>query len=905
LRYLYVILSTVCLLSTICRTANAQHSFDYKLGRADSGKYLSELLREVEQRENVRFFFISEWLQSLIIPKISEETRLDVILNSLFSGTELTYLVMDEKTLVIVMDPTNLINHKQAIDKAIAEKISITQMAIGDSKTSRNSSRLTISGRVVDSRTAEPIPQVNIQVSDSRYNTSTDGAGYFKIELAAPGAYLFSLSSVNYDPEAISLMVYESGELNVDLEKETRILDEVIIEAGSTQDVSTSRIGRVDFGMKEIKRAPAFLGEVDLVKQVQLLPGVTTAGEAASGFNVRGGSVDQNLLLYDGLPVFNSSHAFGFLTSFNSEAIREVSFFNGGIPAKFGGRISSVLDIHSKDGSFEKWSGKIGIGMITGNIMLSGPLKKDKTAFIASMRSTYSDWLLNSIRTNYADLSKSSVFFYDATLKITHKVNNQTELSLVGYSTKDSFRLFGDSTYGWTNLQGLLKLKHKFSETLDSEFLFGANSYGYNVVNNDFLTASELSYKINTTSIKADFDYLFKNGSASFGWQVLHYQFNPGRLEPKSTISNAKPVDIEKQFALENAFYVSRDWALKNRFFVDAGLRIPTFFNFGPAHVNVYKDNEPKSTTGVIDTLNFASGEIVKLFAGLEPRISLRWAFNASSSLKFGYNRIYQYLHLVTNTTAVTPVDIWQPSGYHFRPQHADQISLGYFKNIGGEKYTTSVEAFYKDISNIADFKDGAKLILNPALETELLQGKGRSFGFETTFGKNSGRFSWSLNYTFSRSLRQISGVTPQESINGGKEYASNFDQPHIINYSWKYSLSKRIFFTGIFTYRTGRPITIPLAGFQLENTTVTYFSDRNQYRIPDYHRLDLALSIEGNHKRKKIAEGTWVISVYNVYGRQNPYTIFFENSTKGVPVPYQLSIVGTVFPSISYNLKF
>jgi len=899
-----IILLATGLFCALHKPGVAQQVIDIKVTHVDSRKLLAELLTEIEQKNKARFFFIPEWLEARTVPDISEETNLSTVLSSVFMGSDLSYLVMDSSTLVIVKDPTNLIKHKESVEKAMAEKISISQITMGGSRSSKRTNKLLLLGRVVDSQTGEPLPQVNIQVSESRYSTSTDRSGNFKIDIPT-GVYFLNFSAVSYESKGISLAAYEGGELNVDLEKEDVVLEEVIIESRSTQDVSLSIIGQLDIAMKEMKRSPAFLGEVDLVKQVQLLPGVTTAGEAASGFNVRGGSVDQNLVLYDGLPVFNSSHAFGFLTSFNSEAIREVSFYNGGIPARYGGRISSVLDIQSKDGNFEKWGGKIGLGMITSNILLEGPIKRGKTAVVASLRTTYSDWLLNLIKTDYADLSKSSVFFYDATLKLTHKLDDRTTLSLTGYSTKDSFRLIGDSTFGWTNLQGAMKVSHRFSSNLDSEFLVGVNSYGYNVRNNNMLTSSELTYRINTTSIKAGFNYLLGKSNMSFGWQLLHYQFNPGKLEPRSSISNAKPVDLPNQFAVENAFYLSRDWSWKNRFFVNAGLRIPTFFSFGSAEINIYKDGQPKSLSSVVDTLSFKSGEIVRVFAALEPRVSLRWSVSPTSSLKFGYNRIYQYLHLVTNTTAVTPVDIWQPSGYHFMPQYADQISIGYFKNIAQEKYATSAEVFYKEISNITDFKDGAKLVLNSALETDLLQGKGRTFGIETTFAKNIGRLTWSFNYTFSRSFRKIAGATPEESINGGREYSSNFDQPHIVNFSWKYNVTKRIFFTGIFTYRTGRPITIPLAGFQFENTTATYFSDRNQFRIPDYHRLDVALSIEGNHKRRKIAEGTWVISVYNVYGRQNPYTIFFKNSLNGVPVPYQLSIIGTIFPSISYNLKF
>jgi hypothetical protein len=362
---------------------------------------------------------------------------------------------------------------------------------------------------------------------------------------------------------------------------------------------------------------------------------------------------------------------------------------------------------------------------------------------------------------------------------------------------------------------------------------------------------------------------------------------------------------LNTQHSLENSVFGAYEKTLADRFFVEAGLRIPLFISFGSASVNVYQNGVPRDVTTVEDTLRFGKFKPIKTYAGLEPRFSVRWMATPTSSIKFGYNRLYQFLHLVTNTAAVTPVDVWQPSGYYFKPQRSDQVSLGLFKDYKNKVYGASVEGFYKSINNILDFKDGAQLILNKHLETDLLQGKGKAYGVETSFAKNSGKLSGSINYTYSRSFRTFAGPSTNESINRGKQYPSNFDQPHILNVAWKINLSRRHFFTGNFTYRTGRPVTVPLSVFEFENTTVAYFSGRNQYRIPDYHRLDFALVIEGNHKRKKLGDGTWIFSVYNVYGRRNPYTIFFKGSNNGIPKPYQLSIVGTIFPSVSFNFKF
>jgi hypothetical protein len=885
-------------------TVKAQGILEFKLDGTEQGKSLSVILGEIEKKNTARFYFLPEWIEPISFQQSYEGQTLGEALDDLFQGSDLNYLSLYPHAVVIIKDPTQPLLRKKAIEAAVRQKKKIVQYKFGEPGKSKKGQRVIITGQVIDAKNREPMPHTNIKVIDTQYAATTDETGKYMLSLA-PGPHVLNFSFVDYEDKVIDLMAYANGEINLEMEAEPILLEEVIIQDQAARDLTTSRVGLTQLTMREIKHAPALLGEADLIKQVQILPGVTTVGEAASGFNVRGGSVDQNLILYDGLPVFNSSHVFGFLSAFNPEAIRDVSFYRGGIPAEYGGRVSSVLDIRSRDGDYEKWNGNAGIGMITSNLMINGPLRKGKTSLAASFRSTYSNWLIHSIRTDYADLSKSSVFFYDGTVKLTHLFSDRTKLSFTGYSSKDAFRLMGDSTYRWDNLQASAKLDHQFSPKLGSEFVAGMSSYGYSVVNGNYLTASQLSYRITSSMVKAGFHYQEGNHKINFGWQVAHYGFDPGTFKPDSPGSNARRISIDKQYSIENAFYLADALSFNEKIFVEAGIRLPLFVSFGPGSVNVYKAGAPLETANLTDTLHFRRGQAIKTYFGLEPRLSFRWMASPTSSIKLGYNRVYQFLQLVTNTTAVTPVDIWQPSGYYFKPQRADQVSLGYFKDFRDKKYGASIEVFYKAIENILDFKDGAQLILNKHLETDLLQGKGLSYGAEFSFSKNTGRITGSLNYTYSRSFRLITGPTSSESVNEGKRYPANFDQPHIVNFSWKYNLSRRFFFTGNFTYHTGRPVTIPLSAFPSEHTTVAYFSGRNQYRIPDYHRLDIALVMEGNHKRKKLGDGTWVLSLYNVYGRKNPYTVFFKSSGNGIPEPYQLSIIGTVLPSISYNFKF
>jgi hypothetical protein len=883
-------------------TVSGQSILVYKFTGAEQGKALPAVLAEIETNTGGNFFYRPEWVQSLTIPHDITGLTLAEVLDRLFDGTDLGYIAMYPRTVIIVKDPTQAILHREAIETAVRDKKKIDRLVFGDAGKSA-AGKVKITGKVIDAKSRLPVPRLNIHVSDQHSGVTTDEAGNYSLTLS-PGLHVLTFSFLDYDTRVIDLEVYEDAQIDLEMEEAAVMLDEVVVQDQASRELTTSRVGLTQLNMTDMKQAPALLGEIDLVKQVQVLPGVTTVGEAAAGFNVRGGSVDQNLILYDGLPVFNSSHVFGFLSAFNSEAIRDVSFFRGGIPAEFGGRASSVLNISSKDGDLSKWNGNGGIGLITSNLMVNGPLKKDKTSLAASLRSTYSNWLVRSLRTDYADLSNSSVFFYDGTLKLTHLVSDRTRVSFTGYSSRDAFRLIGDSTYYWNNLQLSAKADHEFSESLRGEFVFGRSSYNYSVVNGDYRTASELSYRISTWVAKAGFHHQHGQHKVMFGWQTLHYRFNPGSLKPDSPESNAADFSLDKQYSVENAIYVSDEWQLNEKVLVEGGLRIPVFTSVGSASIYQYGEG-PRNVDNIVDTLIIGKGKNIKTYWGLEPRLSVRWMTGAHSSIKLGYHRMYQYLHLVSNTTAVTPVDIWQPSGYYFKPQRSDQVSLGYFRDFAEKKYGASIEVFYKMLDNVIDFKDGAQLILNDHLETDLLQGKGTAHGVELSLTKNAGRLTGSVNYTYARAFRKIAGPTTAESISEGKKYPANFDQPHIANASWKYRLSRRYFFTGNFTFHSGRPVTIPLAAFVYEHGSVTYFSERNQYRIPDYHRLDLGLIMEGNHRRKKAGKATWSLFVYNVYARRNAYTVFFRNDESGIPKPYQLSIVGTIMPSLSYNFRF
>jgi len=880
----------------------SQSILDVRLDGSEQGKNLGVVLKEWESRYGLRSYFISDWTRDIQVTQSYKDQKLRIALDDILLGTDLNYVVMHNYALVIVKDPSQSIQRKALLTSAAQEKKRIDKMVLGEASRMKRGQNVVVQGTVLADQTKEPLVGASVIVSDLGTGVTTNADGNFELRLAA-GLHVITVAYVNYQEQVFDLAAYEDGSMKVVLEENPTMLDELIVQDKTVQDVATSRIGITQINIRDIKKSPALMGEVDLVKQIQTLPGVATAGEAASGFNVRGGSVDQNLILYDGIPVFNSAHVFGFFSTFNSEALRDVNFFRGGIPAEYGGRVSSVLDIRSKEGDNEKWRANGGIGIISSNLLIGGPLVKDKTTLMISGRTTYSDWVTRQIRTNYVDLKNSSVSFLDGTFKLAHKFSNKTKLALSGYLSHDFFRLKGDSSYQWNNKLFSARIDHQLGDGNSLDFTVGVGSYGYQVSDPNKYNGFDLNYGILYPTLRANF---YMNRSAhhlNVGIQSTMYDFDPGHLSPSGPLSSKQEIRMDKQRSLESGIFVTDGIQINDLINLDLGMRLSVFNLIGPATIVNYADRPPTSASA-IDTVRKASGAFYHTYYGLEPRVSARYAINERWSLKAGYNRIFQYLNLLTNTTAVTPVDVWMPASPYVRPQMADQVSAGLFGSFRKAGVEVFSEVFYKKLSNLLDFRDGAQLLLNPNVETDLLQGKGRAYGAEFSAAKTSGRFTGSVNYTYSRSLRTITGPTTETSINEGREYPSSFDQPHIVNLNWKYGLTKRIFLTGSFTYRSGRPVTIPISAFSIDHIPMAYFSDRNQFRIPDYHRMDIALVFEGSLKRKKMFDGTLIISVYNVYGRKNPYTVFFKEDSLGGLRPYQLSVVGVAFPSVTYTFR-
>lgn len=881
---------------------SAQSVLNVKLDASDKGKPLTEVLSRLEAGERVRFFYLEDWMRPIQIVRDPAGRSLQQVMLELFENTDLTFYELHGKAVIIVRDPAKEMQHQELLTTAVREFRKPRQVIFGTDKDFKPGQRVRFAGKITDSKSGEPVSGATVRVTDLNAGVITDNDGRFEVEVLS-GIHVVNINYINYDEQVIDLTAYGDGEIAIELEETPVLLEEVVVTDRAAREVTTARMGQTKISLQEIRRLPALLGEVDIVKQIQALPGVTTAGEAASGFNVRGGSVDQNLVLFDGVPVFNTSHAFGFFSAFNSGAIRDVTFYRGGIPAEFGGRASSVLDLSSADGDPAKWQVNGGIGLISTQLQAGGPVIKEKTSVAASIRTTYSDWLARSIRTNYADLSDASVAFYDGTFKISHRFSDKARLSASVYRSHDAFRLAGDSSYAWNNQVLSLRFDKTFSPSFQATFSAGSGQYGYLVNNREPETAFDLSYRITYPTAKADFTWQGGVHKISFGSQATWYNFDPGRLEPGSG-SSIRQIVMPEQRSAEFAVYAGDGLTIGERFFLELGARYSMFKALGPASEYTYAPGLPLETINQTGKTDFSDGEVVKAYTGLEPRASLRFSLSEKSSIKAGAQRAYQYLHLISNTTAVTPIDIWLPSGTYFKPQYADQVSLGFYRTMKDKTIDAFVEGFYKQMNRIVDFKDGARLILNDHIETDLLQGAGKSYGIEFSVTKTAGRLQGQASYTWSRSLRTINGPTEREKINQGFEYPSNFDQPHALTAQWRYGISRRIFFTGNFTFRSGRPVSAPYAGYIVDNVAIGNFSERNQFRIPDYHRLDLGVVLEGSHRRNKKISGSWTLSAVNVYSRRNPYSVFFQGQSNGIFDAYKISVIGTIIPSLTYSFK-
>lgn len=760
-----------------------------------------------------------------------------------------------------------------------------------------------INGKVSDFDSRESLLGVNIFVEELSTGVVTDLDGTYLLVLDK-GKYTLRVSFIGFENKRIPIEVKGNGKLPLRLKEDLLQLQEVVVFGTNPEEnVKSADLGKSTLSIKSIEALPPLAGEVDILKSLTLLPGVTTVGEVSSGFHVRGGGADQNLILLGGATLYNPSHLFGFLSSFNADLISDVTLYKGGIPARYGGRGSSILDVRYKTGDLNAWHGKASVGMVASKLTLEGPIVQNKLSIIFGGRLSYSDWLLRT--TSDPDIKNSSAQFYDLNAVINYHLNSKNKISYSFYQSSDDFKFSSDTTFAWTNRSHALRWDHTFTD----QFVFSASlvnsQYNFSILNDTGINDFQLGSDINDTGLTLDFNYNFtETNSINFGGQSKLMEINPGKLDPTTSSSSVLATDVEDELGNESAAYIQHTFDLGKRLTVSYGVRYNLFRYLGANTVNRYEPLLPRTEENIVEQVTFEDGEVIKQFDGFAPRASLRFSLGENSSIKMGYNKMFQYIHLISNTSTIAPTDVWKLSDEFLDPEIVTQYSVGLFKNLNDNSIETSIEAYYKDIENIVEYKDGADLILNSNIETELLTGKGRAYGVELFFKKKQGRLTGWLSYTYSRSERQVVGPYPEETINNGEWYRSNFDKPHDFTAVTQYNISDRVSFSTIFSYSTGRPVTYPSAKFEYFGQDVAYYDERNVNRAPDYHRLDASLTFSFN-ARRKLWQGDWVFSVINLYSRRNAFSVFFDDIPGAPPQAYQLSILGAPFPSLSYSVKF
>lgn len=760
-----------------------------------------------------------------------------------------------------------------------------------------------VDGKVIDILTGEPLDGVNILLEAQKKGTVSDKYGRFMLVLLG-GNYDAKVSSIGYETLKLPFSVRGNGTIKIRLSEELLELEEVIVAAVSAdENVQSTDIGKSTIAIEAIEALPPFAGEIDVLKSIILLPGVSTVGEASSGFNVRGGSSDQNLILLGGAPLYNPSHLFGFFSSFNSDVIKDVTLYKGGIPAKYGGRGSSILDLSFKTGNFNDWSGKASVGLISAKLVVDGPIIKNKFSVMAAGRTSYSNWILNSI--NDAEISNSAASFYDVNGILNYQINSKNDLSYSFYRSFDNFKFASDTSFLWSNQNHVIKWNHEFNENFLLGLSFARTAYDFKIKNKAGFSNFELKSGIIDQGASLGITYeLGEGNTVSIGIQSKELNINPGAMTPLNSGSSVSAKFTEEEKGLESGAYLQHDIDITRQLSLTYGLRYSQFRYLGSNTIFEYEAFKPRREENIINQLNFNNNQTIKMFDGFEPRFALRWALSTSSSLKIGFNRMFQYIHLISNTTTIAPTDVWKLSDPHIAPEKVTQYSIGLFKNFRNNSIETSVEAYYKGLDNILEYKDGAELILSDHLETELLNGIGKSYGLELYLKKKTGRLTGWVSYTWSRSKRQVIGAYPEEIINHGEWFPSNFDKPHDLTTVAEYWLGSKVKFSSVFTYSTGRPVTYPTAKFLYRDTEMAFYNNRNLNRAPDYHRVDVSLTFHIN-SNKRVFKGDWVFSIYNLYGRKNAFSVFFDDVNGSPPQAYKLSVLGIPFPSLSYSFKF
>jgi hypothetical protein len=886
---------------------------------------ITQFISELESKSSYHFYYDRVQFDSLKITLQVNDKPIETILDLAFKNTDFYYAISQQQIFLTkgrqiktelatgflevapsekeVKQTSAVADYTDEKDKKVPEATTENKLyEIGIKTNSIKQGNAILTGYIRDIKSGEAVVGASIFIASSKAGVATDKFGYFTITLPR-GRHTLIIRGLGMRDTRRQILLYSDGKLNIEMQEQINSLREVKISADKVANVRSVELGVTRLDIKNIKQIPTAFGEADVLKVVLTLPGVTSVGEATTGFNVRGGSADENLILLDGATIYNPAHFFGFFAAFNPDIVKDIELYKSSIPEKYGGRLSSVLEITNREGNKKIFTGSAGLGLLTSRFNIEGPIIKDKTSFIFGARTTYSDWLLNLLPQAYKN---SSASFSDFNLDISHQINDKNNLYLSTYLSNDKFRLNSDTTYSYSNKSVILKWKHNFNSKLYSVISGGMDRYQYDVSSTaNPVNGFDLAFHINQTNLKADFNYyLNSKHTINFGLSSILYQNSPGTFEPNGSRSLVLPQVIATEQALESALYLGDKYDVNTNLSISAGIRYNIYNYLGPQTVDQYAPNLPKEAGNVLDSTTYKKGQFININQAPDIRISARYLLNDNLSVKAGYNTLHQYIHLLSNSTSISPTDVYKLSDPNIKPEYGDQVSLGFFQNAKANTIEMSVEGYYKRLRNYLDYKSGAVLLLNQHIERDVINTDGKAYGVEFLVKKTAGKLNGWLSYTYSRTFLKQNDPNAGELINNGNYYPANYDKPHSFNFTGNYKFTHRYSISLDIAYSTGRPITLPIAKYEYAGSERVFYSDRNVYRIPDYFRSDFSINIEGNHRVHQKTHNSWTIGVYNLTGRQNAYSTFFTEQS-GVISGYKLSIFATPIPFINYNIRF
>ncbi len=884
----------------------------------------SNFVKEVEATTNYRFFYHSDSIVDFQINIASDGLSLEAVLSENLS-TQQYYFSIDAEHNVFVSKnqalkaelPPGFIDMTQSYvaDSSLTDQtesskdfLSTTKtyvaktLVVGSAREGVHISKATVSGYIKNREDGLAVVGATLYIPQLETGTTTDALGFYSLQLPK-GKYRLVVNSIDTEEGKYELQVLSNGKLDLLLDKKVYALDEVIIKSERYDNVRGTQMGFEKISTKSIKEIPTIMGERDIIKVALLLPGVQSVGEGASGFNVRGSPADQNLFYINNVPIYNTSHLFGFFSTFPPDAISEFTLYKSNFPAKFGGRLSSIFDITAKDGNKKNFSARGGISPITGKLLVEGPIVKDKSSYLVGVRSTYSNWVLKLIEN--PEIKNSRAGFADAVANFSIALTPKDRIKILGYYSYDDIKMANHTQFNYENIGTSVTWNHVFKEKHNFELSYIYSNYGFGEENSEFqLEAYKHSYRLKHNEVRAGVTLRPNNDHRiAIGVNSVLYMLDQGEHLPLNSESLIDGVDLGQEKGLESSVYISEDWDISPLFSISAGLRYNFYSYLGPQDVYSYVEGAPKEIENITDTTSYGNNEIIKSYSAPDFRLAAKYIINPNLSVKASFNTLHQYIFMLSNTIALSPTDKWKLSDSHIKPMSGQQYAVGAFTNLAKNKLEFSTEVYYKRVKNLVEYKDGADLLVNEVPEVDVLQGELEAYGIEFMLKKPFGRLNGWVNYTYSKSMVVVDSDIPGNQTNFGKAYPANYDKPHALNLVLNYKFSRRLSISGNLVYATGRPTTYPSAIYYQNGMQVLHYSMRNEYRLPDYFRVDLSINLEGNLLAKKLAHGSWNLSVYNVTGRKNAYSVYFT-SENGQVKGYKLSVFGVPIVSLSYNFK-